>query len=166
MHGQRPSLVPFSPTELAIVGGHSIGKPRNLCTVVNTVETKARDPEAPMFLPLETRVLPPTSSEPFFTDISINAVRLSDSSFMQINRAGRSYQMSEISLQEELVTVNQIAPIATARSAAEISQEYDLAIPLRRAGISDLTPEQSAAMEAWWRIWIADPESDCIAQLL
>ena len=64
------------------------------------------------------------------------------------------------------MTVKQIALIATARSVAAAPVKYDTEIPLRRAGISELSPAQVVAMEAWWRIWIADPESDIIAILL
>ena len=64
------------------------------------------------------------------------------------------------------MTVKQIGLIATARSVAAAPMKYDTEISLRRAGISELSPKQITAMEAWWRIWIANPESDIIAILL
>ena len=86
--------------------------------------------------------MPLQSDKPIFTDNEVNAVQISDSQAFQIHRVGRIYQMSEISLQKELVVVETVAPIATARSVAVVLAEYDTAISLKRASISELNPHQ------------------------
>lgn len=86
--------------------------------------------------------MPYRSDKPVFTDNSINAFHISDSQAFQIHRVGGTYQLSEISVQGEVAVVDSIAPIATARSVARVLEEYDTAVSLKRAGISELNPNQ------------------------
>ena len=151
-HGNYPVVAPFSPTEVAIVGGN-FNAPHNRISIFDSQTELSRS------------LSPQSDDSGVLSHYSV--VVVSDQlAFAQTTDKESRYSLSEIILKDSNVTYKTVRLVAEAEDKAETLERYDLNHALKSTG-KELTASQLKLFEDWWNhhldIMLVDAaKDDCL----
>ena len=133
-------VAPFSPTEVAIVGGN-YNEPHNNISIFDSKTTLSR------------RLSPQTDDLGVLSEHS--SVVVSDQlAFAVTKDKERKLSLSEIILKDSNVTYKTIRLVAEAADKAATLKRFDLNHALKSDGLKELTASQLELFEDWWNRFV------------
>ena len=135
-HCNFPVLAPFSPTEVAIVGGN-FNAPHNNISIFDSQTERSR-------------ILSPQTDDLGVLSHHSAVVVSGQLAFAQTTDKELKFSLSEIILKGSSVTYKTIRLVAESEDKAETLERLDLNQALKLTGHKELTAPQLELFEDWW----------------
>ena len=149
-HGNYPVVAPFSPTEVAIVGGN-FNAPHNNISIFDSQTERSR-------------ILSPQTDDLGVLSHHSAVVVSGQLAFAQTTDKELKFSLSEIILKGSSVTYKTIRLVAESEDKAETLERLDLNQALKLTGHKELTAPQLELFEDWWNrfldIMLGDAAAD------